>query len=637
MKRILSFIAVAFVLGLTAAAYWPGLTGPFVFDDITNIVYVPDLRISDLSADSLWQAALAVPQQGPLGRPLAYLSFGLNHYFTGLQPYYFKLTNVVIHLLTATALLALTLALISRARDGATASSATALYCGLIVSAAWALHPINLTAVLYVVQRMTSLSALFVVVGLLGFVYGRQRLLEGRVVGYLLIVISLSLFGTLATLTKENGVLIFAYAFVIEVTCYRFASARTLERETRYFLWALFTVPAVAALAGIAIKFDQMVGATAYASRPFDLYERLLTEARAMWLYLRLIAIPDTGVLGLYHDDFELSRSIGDPWPTLPAVVGIGMLTLLAFGAIRVAPALAFGLLWFFLGHSIESTALPLELVHEHRNYLPSFGLIFATVYYATHPKLMSHIKPVLIYGFFALYVGLLGSATHARARHWSSEWDLYTTEVRNHPNSARAHTMLGILYHDNKIYPAAEQEFMQAAALNTESADPLIRLAQHQFVAKQKIEPQVMNELERRLTMLPLNSVTLWVIDPLIKLTTKNADINNELLRMYTTTLKRQDINIPADSLATAASNVGLAYAKHRDWRSAADLYAFALRLNPKPTYAISLGEAELERGHVAAAKKALATLNGASLAKEDGDRLKRLERRLQTTWRSR
>lgn len=635
-ERGIFVLAFAFVVALTAVAYFPGLDGPFVFDDLTNIVHVPGIRLTELDREALHEALLAVPQQGPFGRPLAYLSFGLNYYFSGLHPYYFKATNVVIHLLTAATLLFLAVSLSRRLRHGTAITSPLNHYGPVIVFSIWALHPINLTSVLYVVQRMTSLSALFIVLGLLGFVYGRERLIAGSVVGFPIILTSLSVFGALATLTKENGVLIFAYALVIELTCYRFASAPNLERTARYFLWALFAIPAVVALGAIAIKFEKMAGTTAYASRPFDLYERLLTEARAIWLYLRLIALPDLTMLGLYHDDFAISRSITSPWLTLPAVIGIAALATLALVALRFAPALAFGLLWFFLGHSIESTALPLELVHEHRNYLPSFGPILAAAYYATHPKLLSRIKPLLIYGFFALYVGLLGSATHARARHWSSEWDLYTTEARNHPNSARAHTMLGILYHDNKLYPAAEYEFQQAAALNPESADPLIRLAHHQFVARQTIEPQIMDELERRLTMLPLNSVTLWVIDPLIKVTVKNADINKKLLRMYTKTLKRQNINIAADSLATAASNIGLAYTKHHDWKSAADLYSFAMRLAPKPSYAISLGEAEFERGDIAAAKKALFTLYGASLANEDVDRLKRLERRLQTTSRS-
>lgn len=637
MKRIVLILAtVALILSFTAAVYLPGLTGPFVFDDITNIVYVPSLRISDLGFNSLQQAATAVPQQGPLGRPLAYLSFGLNHYFGGLQPYYFKLTNVTIHLLTAVVLFFVTLSLNRRLGNGTTRPP-TAIYGALIALAVWALHPIHLTSVLYIVQRMTSLSALFIALGLLGFIFGREQLLAGRSSGYLVIVASLSIFGALATLTKENGVLLFAYAFAIELTCYRFASAPGMARKTYFFLSTLFAVPAVLALFVLVLKFESIAGATAYASRPFDLSERLLTEARAMWFYLRLIAVPDAVALGLYHDDFALSRSIMDPWQTLPAIIGAGALFAFAFVARKFAPALAFGILWFFFGHSIESTILPLELVHEHRNYLPSFGVIFAAVHYVTHPKILNRTKPALIYGFFAVYIALLASATYMRAQHWSSEWDLYTTEVRNHPNSSRAHTMLGILYHDNKIYPAAEYEFSQAVDLNTTSPDPVIRLAQHQFVAKGHIDKKVLDELALRLTTLPLNSVTLWVIDPLINITHKDTEINKELLRMYTTTLKRRDTNIAPTRLATAADSVGLAYTKHRDFGFAADLYSFALRLDPKPKYAIALAEVELERGRITSAKDALAALRGTSLEKDDKDRLERLERRLERASRPR
>lgn len=622
------------VLMATALVYVPGLSGPFVFDDLTNIVYISELRIDALSIETLSAAATAVPQ-GPFGRPIAYISFALNYYFTGLDPFFFKFTNVVIHLFTVLGLFGLTYFIGKRLQVLGYLSHTSPWLLSVIVSAVWALHPLNLTSVLYVVQRMTSLASLFLVLSLIGYVIGREQLLKGRKRGFGTILGSLAVFGGLALLTKENGILYFAYASVIELTLYRFAGAKNLIPSGRGFLLSLFVVPTLFAAAILALNFDNIAGSAAYASRPFTLYERLLTEARALWFYFRLIIVPDISVLGLYHDDFPLSQGVLRPLSTLFAVAGLAVAIVAAIIFRRREPAAAFGVLWFLGGHLLESTVVPLELVHEHRNYLPAFGILFAAVYYATAvgQKLG---KPALLYGFLGLYATLLSSATYARARHWSTEWDLYHKEATNHPNSSRAHSMLGILYHDNKLYPAAEHEFRLASSLNPTSPDPLIRLAQHQFIAKNAVDREVLMELETRLNTMPLHSVTLYVIDPFIKLAAKDRRLGKELLRMYTAALKRRDINIDDRTLAVAAANTASSFMKLKDFPAAADLYTFALQHDTKPVYVIGLVEAELGRGRAAAAGRAMKRLENAELDDDERKRLETVKRRLGSVMRT-
>lgn len=619
-------IAALCVIAAAIGVYAPGLSGPFVFDDITNIVHIPQLRIEKLSLSAVLEAATSVPQ-GPLGRPIAYASFALNYYFTGLAPYYFKVTNLVIHLAAGLAIFYLATLLRNRLIHEALAPrSGTAGWFGLVVFAIWMLHPLNLTSVLYVVQRMTSLGSLFTVLGLIGYVLGREQTLKGKRSGFLIIGFATAVFGALSTFTKENGVLLLAYALVVEVCFYRLQAAPGLERLTKRALIPLFAIPFVVALTLVFAKFETIAGPTAYASRPFNLSERLLTETRALWFYLRLIVVPDTMMLGLYHDDFAISKSIFHPATTAPAVAGLAFAVATAIYAIKAAPVFAFGVLWYLLGHSIESTALPLELVHEHRNYLPSVGIVFAGVHYLLHPRLNAFIKPIGRYAFVTLYISLLATATFSRSSHWATEWDLYNKEVQNHPNSARAHTMMGILYHDMKLYPAADFEFRRSADLNPTSADPVIRLVHHQFIARGSADEEALTELERRLIALPFNSVTLWVIDPLIKVTAKDRALHQRLLDMYARTLMRPDINIAPQRLAAAAAVVADAYRSHHRLNSAARLYEFATTLDARASYRLSLAEVEFARRRQQPAQRWLKSVDEAALSEHERTRLNEL-----------
>ncbi|MBK8894755.1 MAG: hypothetical protein IPN64_12105 [Propionivibrio sp.] len=108
-----------------------------------------------------------------------------------------------------------------------------------------------------------------------------------------------------------------------------------------------------------------------YAWRDFSLGERLLTEARVLWFYLHMIVLPNLGEMGLHHDDFLISRGPLSPGP--PCLPRPGY-SCLRGERLRTAQQTAdshFRHAFFFVGHAMESTIIPLELVLEHRNYLP--------------------------------------------------------------------------------------------------------------------------------------------------------------------------------------------------------------------------------------------------------------------------
>ena len=179
-NRSAGLLFAALLIAAIVAIYWPGRNGGFVFDDMPNIVENTALHVTSL-ARAEWLAAVFSSPASAFQRPVAMLTFATNHYFTGLDPMPMKLVNIGIHAANALLVLLLVRRLLTTAAPDV--SSGRRTWAARFVAAAWALHPLQLMAVLYVVQRMESLSHLFVFAGLLAYVAGRQRQLEGRGVG----------------------------------------------------------------------------------------------------------------------------------------------------------------------------------------------------------------------------------------------------------------------------------------------------------------------------------------------------------------------------------------------------------------------------------------------------------------------
>ena len=478
-------------LALVALAYLPGLRGPFVFDDYPNILNNPTVAVTEFTPQALHTAAVS-NNSGPLGRPLAALSFALDHYRAGgFYPLAFKLTNLAIHLLNV--LLVYVLAGRLARRLGADEiAPAVALFCALL----WGVHPLQLTSVLYVVQRMTSLAATFTLAAVLCWLQARERWsgwgprgvgdaaystagaghardrdaatghdgahlptaavagmgrsyngnAAGRfpALGWLL---ACGVFFGLGLLSKENAILLPLYLGVIELCLWRQAGTRPQPDPGRRAATGFFVVTLLAPLlVGLALfAWQPGLLLDGYASRPFTLGERLLTESRVLWFYVGLVLLPTPARLGLYHDDITLSTGLLEPWTTLLALDGWLLVLMAAILLRRRAPVFAFGVLWFLAGHALESTVVPLEIAHEHRNYLPSFGLLFAAVYGVA--RFAHHARRGRLYGALGMAaVAAFAFGTFGRAASWHSEDTIIEALYRHHPQSASAQQMMGEL-----------------------------------------------------------------------------------------------------------------------------------------------------------------------------------------------
>lgn len=428
--------AIALV-GLVFLAYWPGRNGGYAFDDFPNIVQNTALQVRSLSWRE-WAAAAFSSTASSLQRPVAMLTFAANHYFTGLDPLPMKITNIALHALNALLAYGLLRCLLRIALPG---NHPKREWAAAFVALAWALHPINATAVLLVVQRMEVLTHTFVLGGLWAYLSGREAILAGRN-GWPRVVLGLGGATCLGILAKESAVLLPAYAFFAEWCLLRFRAARDIHARLIRGLFVLgLLFPLVA---GLACLLNGLDFTTVYASRGYTLGERLLTESRVLIDYLQWTLLPRLSEFGLFHDDYIVSRGLLSPPSTLWAVLGIAALICLAIVARRRRPLLALGLWWFMAAHALTATFIPLELVFEHRNYFASLGvsLVLADVLLLA-PSTDSTRRLGAMFACVAVVA--FGITTWARSLEWSNPYRFGRTEAMRHPNSPRATYGLGL------------------------------------------------------------------------------------------------------------------------------------------------------------------------------------------------
>ncbi|MDP3701020.1 MAG: pilus assembly protein PilF [Hylemonella sp.] len=436
MSKYLSpWLAAALLGALALAAYWAGLAGGFFFDDGPSILNAPGLRMSEFTWEAIGQAWFS-GGAGPTGRPVAQLSFGLNHYLSGFNPWAFKLTNLAIHGLCALMAYGVVRELL---RGRAEIKSYDERWVALAVAALWLLHPLQLLPVLHVVQRMTSLSALFLLAAFWLHIVARRR--DGPLKPGLLLL-AWCVAWPLSILSKETGLLLPLFVLGWELLLRRSEVGR-LDKFAKIYTGICLVL--VAGVAWYLLSSRSQWLWAGYELRPFEAGQRLLSEARVLWFYVGLVVLPRWSALGLYHDDFAISTDWLTPWTTLPAVLGWVVVVVLVWRLRARAPLVAFGLAWFLIGHLLESTVLPLELVHEHRNYLPLLGLLLA----ATAALLrwtQDRTKPTTL-GIIAVVLLLLCAALTAfRAHQYGDDLRRAFGQVQHHPDSARSQYEAGML-----------------------------------------------------------------------------------------------------------------------------------------------------------------------------------------------
>jgi len=443
---------IGLTIFLVFLIYSSNLAGPFVFDDGRNIKDNPAIRLTELSWPGLKEAAT----QSPLtNRPLAYVSFALNYYFNGYRTVGYRLVNILIHMLAGVFLylfLKTTLGLPAlQARFG---SSRWLPYIAVLI---WLVHPLHTQSVTYIVQRMNSMAAMFYILSML--CYARARLTPVPAFKWLLAGACL-LTGILALAAKETAATLPGFILIYEWFFFQDLSRVWLKRYLPLITAVLILLIGIAVIYLGGHPWQKIL--SRYELRDFTPTQRVLTEFRVVILYLSLLIYPHPHRLNLDYD-YPLSTSLIDPATTLLALLVIAGLVAGAFLLTKKERLMSFCLLWYCGNLVIESSLIGLEIVFEHRTYLPSMMMILMVVILAERYVKSTILKVTAICSITLVFAAW----TYERNAVWSNPVSLWRDVVTKSPQKVRPHNNLGnALKHQGK-YEEAIYHFTRALELN--------------------------------------------------------------------------------------------------------------------------------------------------------------------------
>ena len=212
-----------------------------------------------------------------------------------------------------------------------------------------------------------------------------------------------------------------------------------------------------------------------FRHRPFSLEDRFLTQLRVLWQYLGFLLLPNVTQMGFFHDDVVISRSLWTPLSTVIAVLAWPAVIALAYVYRRACPLVLFALLFFLAGHILESTVLPLEMVFEHRNYLPGVGVCLMLAWALLRlTQRVAWLRPGVV---AALVLMLLAGQLAVRSHAWRSELSLAEFNVRNHPLSQRGNFYYGkALFDEFQHAVVSGADAQSQALLAASSRDQFLR-----------------------------------------------------------------------------------------------------------------------------------------------------------------
>lgn len=595
------FFHFAAIILLGLLGYSKTFQAPFFFDDSTNIFWNPIIK----ELDNFFFSTEAY-RYNPR-RFIGYLSFALNYKFGGHGPFGYHAVNLCIHIVNA-LLVYLLLALTARApffeippggnqENDKQRARLAAFFAGLLFVS----HPLATQSVTYIVQRYTSLATMFYLLSLVCYIKARFILSRARlnVTAGIFFILSL-LAAVFGMKTKEIAFTLPFVLFLYEVSFFRGA-----VKKRFLFLLALLLILAVIPLSvvnmgrppgGLLAEID--AGTRIGTSMPR--WDYLMTQLRVIVTYIRLFFQPISQNLDY---DYPLAHSLFSP-DVFASFLLIAGLTGAGFYLYRLPRAdfsflrlTGFGILWFFITLSVESSIIPIaDVIFEHRTYLPSvgaFAAIASCCAFVFNRGASGREKGYLLALAVAL---LLTGATFARNLVWQSEISLWEDVVRKSPGKARARNNLGIAYLAGDHVEKATREFEAALAIDPGNSEAYSNLAMAYSAKGQKQEALIF--LERAVAADPENALALSNLGNLYE---KSGELEKAKEKYLAAVGVKPDIFL-------ARKNLGGLYLKLGELDAAVRELRRAVALNPDSAGAFyNLGIAFLQKENIAEAVSAL------------------------------
>jgi tetratricopeptide (TPR) repeat protein len=476
--------ALASMLVLGVLIYSNSFDCSFHFDDEENILSMAAIRnFWDFS--SWWNIQST--------RQLGFGSFALTYYFFKYNVWGWHLFNLLIHLGATLAVWRLTALLFRTPALQSTPMAAQASSIALAAAFLFVAHPLATQSVTYIVQRLAAQAALFYLLSLALYLEARLKGLSNPA-AWLWLIGSL-LAGISAILTKENAYTLPLAVLLLEIYLFQADQIGKLFRKKTFLFIA---IPLLLVFLFFIYKNYQSLGytITLETGGQINAYNYLLTQFTVLWKYIRLLFIPVGQSL---EHLVPVSQYFFDPRTFISF---LGLVLLLGWGLylFHRNRLVSFGIIWFFLTMSIESSIVPIaDLMFEHRTYLPSYGFLLvvcAGVLYPLYLKSRSMARIVL----FGL-IGVYGILTYTRNRVWKNPETLWSDVIKKAP-LARAYNNRGTYYLEQKDYKKALEDF--TVALKIYPAYELCLYNMAYLHREQNMQPQAIAYYSRAISAAP-------------------------------------------------------------------------------------------------------------------------------------
>jgi tetratricopeptide (TPR) repeat protein len=453
--NLFHFICFFSVILLLSILYLPATESRFLLDDYSTLTGLTEIDESGIANYVLGGFT------GPTGRPISLLSFAIQADAWPDNPAAFKIFNLAIHVSNAFLLLLITLKLFSYSDFNK--KEKTIFSC--IVFLLWLLHPLHHSTIFYATQRMTELAAFFTLLTVYFYLHFRPKLTNENSVKMLIIISIGVLSGTcLSILSKENGILTLVYIYIIEITVLTHMKNTVM---TRNWLNILLLTPVVILVLYFIFTYDKTL--QGYEYRSYGVQDRLVTQVSVIIDYLRMVLLPNYSDFTFYHDDYRVIKDISVAPFILIKFLFLVCIILFAIFYRRKLPFYCFGILWFFCGHALESSHLNLEMFFEHRNYLPSYGLIVFFVWSVFQLYKYFDIKLIVV-SLLLVFIINIFTVSILHIKLWQDPYKQVTEWVRLNPGSINATSDLALVYTFLGNYTQAQSTYEHISMLTQDS-----------------------------------------------------------------------------------------------------------------------------------------------------------------------
>ncbi|MGM0609080.1 MAG: tetratricopeptide repeat protein [Candidatus Muiribacteriota bacterium] len=438
-------LLILFFLGFLV--YSNSFLATWHFDDFPNIVNNSKIHLNKISFSSVKNTFYASPsdhKNDNFYRPVSMFSFAINWYFGQDNVIGYHLFNIVLHILNSFILFFIIYYLFfSPGLKNLGNSKRMAYNTALLTAVLWLLMPIHVQSVTYIVQRMAQMAAFFYLLSILFYIKG--RLFEEVKKRYFSFFFSF-VFYIFSIFSKENAIVLPLALLLIELSFFK--------SKIHFKKLPLIIIPAFLLMLFIVvfIFYDGNIPNffSGYGTRYFSLKERLLTESRVIFFYINQILLPSADKFSILHD-ISLSKSLFEPFTTFFSLLSIAIIISFCLVFFNRFKLVSFSILFFLINHIVESTIIPLELIYEHRNYIPSFFLFLPIVYYFL--KINNYIFSIdkIRGGIFSLLVLIVvcwfGLITYKTNIKWESEESLWAHAAVTGGSYSRPYINLSNVY----------------------------------------------------------------------------------------------------------------------------------------------------------------------------------------------